>query len=72
MMSIFKRVGRGLRSLHRDQQGADMIEYILIVAAIVLPLLGVIIYFKNDIGQWVSQQYDEIKAGQGTEPTEQP
>ena len=59
-----------MRALHRDEQGADMIEYILIVAAVVLPLLGVIIYFKNDIGNWVSEQYDEIKAGEGTDPTE--
>jgi Flp pilus assembly pilin Flp len=70
MADILRQLGRSFQALHRDEQGADMIEYILIVAAIVLPLLGEIIYFKNDIGTWVSEQYDEIKAGQGTSPTQ--
>ena len=70
MVNMLRQVGRGLRALHRDEQGADMIEYILIVAAVVLPLLGVIIYFKNDIGTWVSEQYEQIKLGEGTDPIE--
>ena len=37
-----------LRALHRDEQGADMVEYILIVAAVALPLLAVIIWFWKD------------------------
>jgi len=70
MVNMLRQVGRGLRALHRDEQGADMIEYILIVAAIVLPLLGVIIYFKNDIVEWVMGQWEEIQTGEGTDPTE--
>lgn len=56
-----KAIVRKLRSLHKDEQGADMVEYILIVAAIALPLLAVIIWFRKDIWQWVSDAYEEIK-----------
>lgn len=68
MIKVLKKIGRSLRGLHADEQGADMIEYILIVAAIALPLLGVLIYFKNDIGEWISEQYEDIKEGEGIDP----
>ena len=68
MTKALKKIGRSLRDLHADEQGADMIEYILIVAAIALPLLGVLIYFKNDIGEWISEQYEDVKEGEGTDP----
>ena len=48
---MFQAIGKRLRALHRDEQGADMVEYILIVAAIGLPLLAVIIYFWKDVIQ---------------------
>ena len=67
-MELLRNISRGLRSLHRDEQGADMIEYILIVAAISLPLLGVIIWFWKDISAWVKESYDEAKTGEGTNP----
>lgn len=38
-----------------------MIEYILIIAAIGLPLLALIIWFRKDIGEWITEQYEDIK-----------
>ena len=38
-----------------------MIEYILIIAAIGLPLLAVIIWFRKDIAEWIKDQYENIK-----------
>ena len=67
-MELLRSFSKGLRSLHKDEQGADMIEYILIVAAIALPLLGVIIWFWKDISAWVKESYDEAKTGEGTNP----
>ena len=50
-----------LRSLHRDQQGADMVEYILIVAAVALPLLAFIIFFWKQIRDWVMSLWENVK-----------
>lgn len=50
-----------LRRLHRDEGGAQMVEYVLIACAIAVPLLGVLIWFRKDLSEWVSGQYDEVK-----------
>ncbi len=68
LRNLLKKTSRSLKALHSDEQGADMIEYILIVAAIALPLLGVIIWFWQDISAWVKESYDEAKTGEGTNP----
>ena len=59
---MLKRMAAKLKALHADEQGADMVEYILIVAAVSLPLLGVIIWFWKDIVTWVSEQWSDIKS----------
>ena len=61
MKRFFGRLGNGLRALHRDEQGADMVEYILIVAAIALPLLGFVVYFWGDIKTWALGLFNTIK-----------
>ena len=68
LRNLSKKIFNGLKSLHKDEQGADMIEYILIIAAVALPLLGVIIWFWKDLSAWVKESYDSVKAGDGTNP----
>ena len=58
---MMKWIGKKIKALHRDEQGADMVEYVLIVAAVALPLLAVIIWFWKDISGWVSDNYQAIK-----------
>lgn len=55
-----------LNALHKDQRGAGMVEYVLIIAGIALPLLAVIIWFWGDIKDWVIDQLGDVKdqAGQ--------
>jgi Flp pilus assembly pilin Flp len=53
-----------LKVLHRDERGAEGLEKLLIVAAIVLPLLGVLIWFRNDIKDWVKTIWESAK-GEG-------
>ena len=68
-MKELRRIAKGLKALHRDERGADMVEYILIVAAIALPLLGVVIWFWKDISKWAGELNRDIKGGsQGTDP----
>jgi Flp pilus assembly pilin Flp len=60
-----------VEGLHRDQQGADTVEYILIVAAIALPLLAVVIWFRKDIWEFVKVAWTSIR-GRSTVNTSNP
>jgi Flp pilus assembly pilin Flp len=59
-------IARGLRGLHDDEQGADALEKLLIIAAIVLPLLGVLYFLRGELSEWVQGIWDEMK-GEGQE-----
>jgi len=50
---MIRRVWDSLKRLERDETGAQGLEILLIVAAIVLPLLGLLIIFRNEIREWV-------------------
>jgi hypothetical protein len=50
-----------LKKLHRDERGAEGLEKLLIVAAIVLPLLGLLIVFRNEIRDWVVGLWGEAR-----------
>ena len=63
--SMFKGIKKMLSALHRDEQGADMVEYILIVAAVGLPLLAVIIWFWHDIASAVDEWWGNIRGASG-------
>ncbi|MCX5653377.1 MAG: hypothetical protein NTY65_01825 [Planctomycetota bacterium] len=52
---------RRLKGLHQDERGAEGLEKLLIVAAIVLPLLGLLIIFRNEIKTWVTDLWKEAK-----------
>lgn len=61
MKRFFGRFGKALGAFHRDEQGADMVEYILIVAAIALPLLGFVVFFWKEIREWAYGLWGTIK-----------
>lgn len=48
--------------LYRDEQGAEGLEKLLILAAIVLPLLGLLIFFRNEIKDWVKQIWEDQRS----------
>ena len=63
-------ISRKAKALYSDEQGADMVEYVLIVAAVALPLLAVIIWFWKDISIWIGEVYTNIRGGGGdVDPT---
>lgn len=47
-----KLVG-ALKAFHRDDRGMEGLEKLLIIAAITLPLLGLLIIFRNELWNWV-------------------
>jgi len=55
-----------LARLHRDEQGAEGVELLLIIAAIALPLLGILIYFRGALKEWVERKWADI-AGRSAE-----
>ena len=65
---MLKWISRKVEALHTDEQGADMVEYVLIVAAVALPLLAVIIWFWHDITGWLDTAWTTIKGGGETNP----
>jgi Flp pilus assembly pilin Flp len=61
MKSLWKRAGGLLKAIHRDEQGANMVEYVLIIAAVALPILAIILIYRNDIMEWVKEQWDKVR-----------
>jgi Flp pilus assembly pilin Flp len=53
------RVSTLVRRLHADERGAEGLEKILIIAAIVLPLLGLLIIFRDAVKDWVGRVWTE-------------
>lgn len=60
-MRGMKNAIRRLKRLHNDERGADMVEYILLIAAVGLPLLAVLIWFWKDISAWARSLYEDAK-----------
>lgn len=58
---MLKHLRRELVRLHRCEQGAEGLEKLLIIAAIVLPLLGLLLWFRDDIQDWVQDKWGEVR-----------
>lgn len=65
---MLRNLRNKLMALHRDEQGADMVEYILIIAILALPLLAVLIYFRKAIGAWAGDLWESVKGGTEAQP----
>jgi len=63
-MTWLRRVGRALAAFHNDRRGAEGLEKILILAAVALPLLGLLIYFRDELGTWLKKIWTD-EAGRG-------
>ena len=58
---MIRKVWESLKRLERDETGAQGLELLLIVAAIVLPLLGLLIIFRNEIREWVVAIWERVR-----------
>jgi Flp pilus assembly pilin Flp len=65
---------RALLRLHRCERGAEGLEKLLIIAAIALPLLGILLLFKGSITTWVEKAWNDMtnQANSQTPPTFNP
>ncbi len=66
---MVKSILSKMKALHNDEQGATMIEYALVFAAVALPLLAVLIFFWKDISKWAGELWENAKGNEGTDPT---
>ncbi|MBC6943556.1 MAG: hypothetical protein DWB45_12660 [Xanthomonadales bacterium] len=60
-----------LTALHRDERGAEGLEKVLIIAAVALPLLGLLIAYRKEINRWVNDTWGEVRT-EGEQPFDQP
>ena len=62
-----RRLVRELRRLYHDEGGMEGLEKLLIIAAITLPLLGLLIVFRNELWEWVRGLWSStLQEGQDT------
>jgi|WetSurMetagenome_2_1015567.scaffolds.fasta_scaffold37421_3 hypothetical protein len=59
-----------LKKLHADERGAEGLEKLLIIAAIVLPLLGLLIWFSKDVMKWVMDAWNAAKGDPPGSPSD--
>lgn len=59
--STFNWIADRCHKLVSDDRGAEGLEKLLIVAAIVLPLLGVLLIFRSKISEWVNSSWSDVK-----------
>jgi len=69
MRTLAKRMRQALQRFDDDEQGADALEKLLIIAAIVLPLLGLLIFFRDELDQWVTNWWEKIRSQGDTDLT---
>ena len=60
--------------LWNDDTGAQMVEKVLIIAAISLPILAVLLFFSGEIREWVGDNWRNITGNAGTnnDPNDSP
>jgi Flp pilus assembly pilin Flp len=61
MKTMLKTMGRKLRALNRDDRGATMVEYMLLIAVIALPLLALLIWFGDDLWNLFLERWEDAK-----------
>ena len=61
MKSNFSKLVSLAKRLHESEQGAEGLEKLMIIGAVVIPLLGTLIYFKNTITTWVSGEITKVE-----------
>ena len=59
---MLKHLRCALSRLHRCEQGSQGLEKLLLLAALILPLLGILIFYGSDIRDWLVDLWDRMKA----------
>jgi len=60
-MNTLRNMKNAAVRLWKDEQGAESMEKLLIAAALVLPLLAVLIFFGGEIKAWLSDSWEDVQ-----------
>lgn len=60
MKDRLETIKQAIIDLWNDEQGAEGLEKVLIIAAVALPLLAVLLFFAGDIREWVADNWDSV------------
>lgn len=58
---MLKNMLNRIKGFHKDETGAEGLEKLLIIGAVVLPLLGILLYFRTEIRDWVDTLWGEVR-----------
>jgi hypothetical protein len=58
---ILTRTWTAMKKLHRCEKGAEGLEKLLIIGAIVIPLLGLLIIFRGKITSWTQGMWSNVE-----------
>ncbi|MGB0766251.1 MAG: Flp family type IVb pilin [Phycisphaeraceae bacterium] len=64
MKTILTNMKRNAAMLWRDEEGAEGLEKVLIIAAIALPLLAVLLFFSGAIKDWITEEWGNVQDNQ--------
>ena len=67
MTKLLTNMKQAALELWNDEQGAEGLEKVLILAAVALPLLAVLLFFAGDIRDWVATNWESVVGTSGDE-----
>lgn len=62
MKAMFQNAKNVMRRLRDCEQGAEGLEKLLIIAAVILPLLALLLIFRETISEWVGENWGEVQS----------
>ena len=65
MKDRYNNIKEAIIELCSDDQGAEGLEKVLILAAVALPLLAVLLFFAGDIREWVASNWESVVGNAG-------
>lgn len=61
MTRSLKRFRKLFGRLAQDDRGAEGLEKILIIAAIVIPLLAILLFFRDYLVDWLADSTEQVR-----------
>lgn len=58
---MIKRFTQSIKQFWSDDRGAEGIEKLLLLGLLIIPLVAILIWFKDDITEWVQGIWGEVQ-----------